>query len=887
MQREVIKWIQSLDLSFPVHNPRRDLMNGFVVAEILSRYDKNVSMHSFDTGSSLVKRLDNWQQIAKILQRMKCTTINDDLMTLVAQGRDGAARRILEEMYMLLTKRKLHAAPSDNGAVGSSAPLGTVDVAAKLSAAAELPAFMRPTAAKILRDENDATGERFAKLTGKMDQLKLRSRNEAALESHEVALQAQKYQEPERFRPRPRPPPQSAGQSGRGAGGTVGPGGAGGTAATSRARQKLQAARQLAVRGVDENILAAFQQRQEHEREEQFKAQFDVNEDLATALSRVCVRPLAQTGLVEALDEYAASAGGSGGSDDGYGGDSGSSQPRHHDASSMSATAAAAATGDYFCKFVDHRAVMPSDAKSLVWESLHSVAANIAKHLHHRPEELYHLAFSLSFALRSREDATTLVLPGSSGDAAHGEDDDHPVEFGGHDAGCAFSLLAAVGQQWQKMDLDAPTQAAAHILVPAWAEAIAAAPPAALRRVAAVFRAFCNPRDVESLKLVITNVASSCGRANPAVTAAFAANFLVGVDAKLCLGLDEVVEYYASQQLVSARVTDRASALRLLKMLAQHAPLRLEPLLPAARQVVLGDPEWEVRLIGLSFACALQKANNELAHAAAAAKGHHGGGGRASAAPSISSPRAESDVAPSPRSPSTSAAAGGGAADGRALLSAEDAAELVEQAFAGMSVYSSLAQRAALCVVAPHLNYDDHPALCDAFVHRLVDLGHTAFTETLRDDGSAVRGLPGRVFSVHVAGGIVSFWNAVAVACALVNARTSLSTYEFLVILDALVSRAEISGADRGVWVAVAEQSKTDIVDAVLNPANTRGVTEGQLATCTRLATATALRFYTELSGEDDTDLRMAQQQEDEEDAMESYERKLQERALDWVQSAL
>ena len=157
MPREVMKWIQSLDLSYKIKNINRDLKNGFAVAEMLSRYPVphlvqseykvdsyyRVNMQQFSNGSSFSERTTNWRYLTDILTKFYKIPFTFDYAERILNGAPNAASDFLLILYKTLTKRSVKV-------------LNKVDETDKFKQYAEvnvLPKYMRPTANLLVRDK--------------------------------------------------------------------------------------------------------------------------------------------------------------------------------------------------------------------------------------------------------------------------------------------------------------------------------------------------------------------------------------------------------------------------------------------------------------------------------------------------------------------------------------------------------------------------------------------------------------------------------------------------------------------------------------------------------------------------------------------------------------
>merc|ERR1711988_518756 len=94
---------------------RRDFSNGFLVAEIFSRYFQyDIQLHSYDNGSSLKKKLDNWHLLEKFFVKRNIP-ISREMIDSCIHNKDGAALELVEYIYSTLTNRNIATLKANSG----------------------------------------------------------------------------------------------------------------------------------------------------------------------------------------------------------------------------------------------------------------------------------------------------------------------------------------------------------------------------------------------------------------------------------------------------------------------------------------------------------------------------------------------------------------------------------------------------------------------------------------------------------------------------------------------------------------------------------------------------------------------------------------------------
>ncbi|KAF4666480.1 hypothetical protein FOL47_004081 [Perkinsus chesapeaki] len=149
LPREVQKWLQSLDLTYAVKNPHRDFANGFLVAEVFSRYfPGQVTMHSFDPGLSLATKQNNWESLFKFFNKYHVDITVEDFEPVI-HNRPGAGVTLITKVYSILTKRKPGAVVVGSGGGGDRRNAPIVDGGQEEGT----PSYARTTASVVLRDD--------------------------------------------------------------------------------------------------------------------------------------------------------------------------------------------------------------------------------------------------------------------------------------------------------------------------------------------------------------------------------------------------------------------------------------------------------------------------------------------------------------------------------------------------------------------------------------------------------------------------------------------------------------------------------------------------------------------------------------------------------------
>ncbi|KAI8908529.1 hypothetical protein EDD86DRAFT_191447 [Gorgonomyces haynaldii] len=121
LPRTLIKWLQALDLSYSIKNLNRDFVNGFLVAEILSKYyPSEVQMHSFDTGMAKGAKKNNWSMLERLFLKLGIP-ISSDVCLQAMMGKPHPTAILISIIYWHVHNKK----SIPDGIMGGSAPLQT------------------------------------------------------------------------------------------------------------------------------------------------------------------------------------------------------------------------------------------------------------------------------------------------------------------------------------------------------------------------------------------------------------------------------------------------------------------------------------------------------------------------------------------------------------------------------------------------------------------------------------------------------------------------------------------------------------------------------------------------------------------------------------------
>ena len=90
----------------PISNPFRDLNNGFMIAEILSRYNPDmVSMHSYENSNNTDFKKSNWFMLTKTFKKLEIVFQKEEYDD-IKNGNFDLLVEFMVKLYQKLTKRR-------------------------------------------------------------------------------------------------------------------------------------------------------------------------------------------------------------------------------------------------------------------------------------------------------------------------------------------------------------------------------------------------------------------------------------------------------------------------------------------------------------------------------------------------------------------------------------------------------------------------------------------------------------------------------------------------------------------------------------------------------------------------------------------------------------
>jgi hypothetical protein len=184
LPREVIKWVQSLDLTHPLKNVKRDFSNGYLIAEIISwYYPQDIQMHSYVNGMSINTKMGNWQQLERVFSKHSLSISKGEVEGTM-HCKPGAAAMLVTRLYTILTHRQIKALPPKD------APQGFNDFMYQL----QLPLYARSTATQSIKNNLSVS-----ELAMEQDRILCMQKTQAILQQHSENRKQEKGSNPERF----------------------------------------------------------------------------------------------------------------------------------------------------------------------------------------------------------------------------------------------------------------------------------------------------------------------------------------------------------------------------------------------------------------------------------------------------------------------------------------------------------------------------------------------------------------------------------------------------------------------------------------------------------------------------------------------------------------